>query len=327
MTADLALLADDPELAPLWAVIHERLCAGHEPESIASVKVPGLSPPGVAALRSWLDRSARRRRGRSSVPVGPSGASVPVRELMEVIGINSGDLRSLVELAVGRPVVNRAAARKDAAGIRHELWAYAEEELLNLPGVLTRLRAVGISDDDAPARRLICALATAVRRLPCEPPVSLAKLSHDCAGDPHYFDLDTYAGALLVSATAELLGRLEPARPEPGPRVPTRCRCDRRQAQRYRPLASGQGYWRRPGGQAAARLRHPGCPDPPRSHQQPAYAGTANPDGRREPLRTRSRARLRQSSSSGLHQRPSRQRRSRPAATRSRSGSKPSVCR
>jgi uncharacterized protein (TIGR02679 family) len=139
---------------------------------------------------------------------------VPVRELMEVIGINSGDLRSLVELAVGRPVVNRAAARKDAAGIRHELWAYAEEELLNLPGVLTRLRAVGISDDDAPARRLIRALATAVRRLPCEPPVSLAKLSHDCAGDPHYFDLDTYAGALLVSATAELLGRLEPARPD-----------------------------------------------------------------------------------------------------------------
>jgi uncharacterized protein (TIGR02679 family) len=214
VTADLALLADDPELAPLWAVIHERLCAGHEPESIASVKVPGLSPPGVAALRSWLDRSARRRRGRSSVPVGPSGASVPVRELMEVIGINSGDLRSLVELAVGRPVVNRAAALKDAAGIRHELWAYAEEELLNLPGVLTRLRAVGISDDDAPARRLIRALATAVRRLPCEPPVSLAKLSHDCAGDPHYFDLDTYAGALLVSATAELLGRLEPARPD-----------------------------------------------------------------------------------------------------------------
>lgn len=214
MTADLALLADDPELAPLWAVIHERLCAGHEPDSIASVKVPGLSPPGVAALRSWLDRSARRRRGRSSVPVGPYGASVPVRELLEVIGINSGDLRPLVEQAVGRPVVNRAAARKDAAGIRQELWTYAEEELPNLPGVLTRLRAVGISDDDAPARRLIRALATAVRRLPCEPPVSLAKLSHDCAGDPHYFDLDAYAGALLVSATAELSGRLEPARPD-----------------------------------------------------------------------------------------------------------------
>ena len=202
MTADLTLLAGDPELAPLWAVIHDRLCVGREPESMASVKVPGLSPPGVAALRSWLDMSARRRRGKSSVPVSLSGALVPVRELLEVLGIRPSDLRPLVEQAVGRPVVNRAAARRSAAELRQELWAHAENELPDLPGVLARLRAVGISDDDAPARRLIRALAAAGRRLPCEPPVSLAKLSHDCAGDPHYFDLDTYAGALLVSAAA-----------------------------------------------------------------------------------------------------------------------------
>ena len=214
MTIDLTLLAGDPELAPLWAVIHDRLCAGGEPESIASVRVPGLPPPGVAALRSWLDMSARRRRGKSSVPVSPSGALVPVRELLEVLGIRPGDLRALVEHAVGRPVVNRAAARRSAAGLRQELWAYAEDELPDLPSVLARLRAVGISDDDAPARRLIHALAAAARRVPCEPPVSLAKLSHDCAGDPHYFDLDTYAGTLLVSAAAELSGRPEPIRPD-----------------------------------------------------------------------------------------------------------------
>lgn len=214
MTADLTRLAGDPELAPLWAVIHERLCAGHEPGSIASVKVPALSPPGVAALRSWLDTSARRRRGKSSVPVSPSGTTVPVRELLEVLGIHRGDLGPLVEQAVGRPVVNRSAARRDAAGIRQELWAYAEGELPNLPGLLARLRTAGVSDDDAPARRLIHALATAARRLPCEPPVSLAKLSHDCAGDPHYFDLDTYPGTLLVSAAAELSGRPEPGRPD-----------------------------------------------------------------------------------------------------------------
>jgi uncharacterized protein (TIGR02679 family) len=214
VTADLTLLAGDPDLAPLWAVIHERLCAGHEPGSIASVKVPGLSPPGVAALRSWLDTSARRRRGKSSVPVSPSGASVPVRELLEVLGIRPDDLQPLAEQAVGRPVLNRAAARRDAAGIRQELWAYAAGELPDFPGLLARLRATGISDDDAPARRLIRALAAAARRLPCAPPVSLAKLSHDCAGDPHYFDLDTYAGALLVSAAAEISGRPEPARPD-----------------------------------------------------------------------------------------------------------------
>lgn len=168
----------------------------------------------MAALRSWLDTSARRRRGKSSVPVSPAGATVPVRELLEVLGIRPGDLRPLVEQAVGRPVVNRAAARRDAAGLRQELWAYAEDELPDLPGVLARLRAVGIGDDDAPARRLISALAAAARRLPCELPVSLAKLSHDCAGDPHYFDLDSYPGTLLVSAAAELSGRPEPIRPD-----------------------------------------------------------------------------------------------------------------
>jgi uncharacterized protein (TIGR02679 family) len=214
VTADLPLLARDPELAPLWAVIHGRLCAGHEPDSIASVKVPGLSPPAVAALRSWLDTSTRRRRGKSSVPDSPTGTSVPVRELLGVLGIGPSDLQPLVEQAVGRPVVNRAAARRDAAGIRQELWAYAAEELPNLPGLLARLRATGIGDDDVPARRLIHALAMMIRRLPCGPPVSLAKLSHDCAGDPHFFDLDTYAGALLVSAAAEFSGRPEPSRPD-----------------------------------------------------------------------------------------------------------------
>jgi uncharacterized protein (TIGR02679 family) len=139
---------------------------------------------------------------------------VPVRELLGVLGLSPGDLQPLVEQAVGRPVVNRAAARRDAAGIRQELWDYAAGELPDLPGLLARLRATGISDDDAPARRLIRALAVVARRLPCEPAVSLAKLSHDCAGDPHYFDLDTYAGTLLVSAAAELSGRPEPTRPD-----------------------------------------------------------------------------------------------------------------
>jgi uncharacterized protein (TIGR02679 family) len=131
-----------------------------------------------------------------------------------VLGIRPDDLQPLAEQAVGRPVLNRAAARRDAAGIRQELWAYAAGELPDFPGLLARLRATGISDDDAPARRLIRALAAAARRMPCAPPVSLAKLSHDCAGDPHYFDLDTYAGALLVSAAAEISGRPEPARPD-----------------------------------------------------------------------------------------------------------------
>ena len=46
------------------------------------------------------------------------------------------------------------------------------------------------------------------------PPISLAKLSHDCAGNPHFFDLDTVAGARLISAVAEITGQTEPTRPD-----------------------------------------------------------------------------------------------------------------
>ncbi len=214
MTADLSLIADDSELAPLWAVIHDRLCAGHDPVSIASVRVPDLSPTGVATLRSWLDTSPRRRRGRSAVVTATSGVSVPVRELLRVLGIGPCQLLPLVERATGTPVVSRAEARRDAAELRQELWAYAEGELPGLPGLIARMRAAGISGDDTSVRRLIGALAAVVRQLPHEPPVSLAKLSHDCAADPHFFDLDTYAGTRLVSAVAELTGHPEPTRPD-----------------------------------------------------------------------------------------------------------------
>jgi hypothetical protein len=156
VTADLSLVADDPELAPLWAVLHDRLCAGHEPEAIASVRVPALSPQGVATLRSWLDTSIRRRRDRSAVPTSTSGLSVPVRELLQILGISPGQLLPLVVRATGRPVVNRADARKDAAGLRQELWAYAARELPDLPGLIMLLRAAGISGDDQPLRRPHC---------------------------------------------------------------------------------------------------------------------------------------------------------------------------
>lgn len=83
-----------------------------------------------------------------------------------------------------------------------------------LPGLVARLRTAGIGESDIPTRRLISALAKAVQRIPSEPPISLAKLSHDCAGNPHFFDLDTVAGARLISAVAEITGQTEPARPD-----------------------------------------------------------------------------------------------------------------
>lgn len=214
MSTDLSFVADDSELRPLWTAVHQRLCSGQDPTAIAVVRVPGLSMAGVATLRSWLDTTTRRRRGRSAVAIDATGAAVPVRELLDVLGLNAHQLLPLVERATGQPVVDRAAVRRVATTARQELWAYAVCKLPSLPGLLARMRTAGVGEDEQPVRRLVDALAKVVARLPCDPPVSLAKLSHDCSGDPHYFDLDTLPGARLVTAIAELTGLAEPSRPD-----------------------------------------------------------------------------------------------------------------
>ena len=214
MPADLAMLADDEALAPLWHAVHARLCVGEAPEKLTTVRVAGLPRSGIAALRSLLDTTARRRRSRSAVTASTAGVVVPLRELLLVIGLDAGQLPALVERAVGMPVVDRSAAARAASARRAELWAYAAARLPQVPGLVAKLRATGVGEDDTDVRATIDALAAALPRLPTHSPVTLAKLAHDTAGDPHFFDLDTLAGARLVTAIAELTGQAEPTRPD-----------------------------------------------------------------------------------------------------------------
>ncbi|MEW2400330.1 DUF2399 domain-containing protein [Streptomyces sp. NPDC046862] len=215
MTADLTLIADDPDLAPLWRAIHDRLSAGNDPADIATVTVPDLPPGGAAALRSWLDTPAQRRRGRTRVPRTPGGTKVPLRELLVVLALAPDQLQSLVERAVDRPVVNRKNSRLQSAQLRLELWEHAATQLSHLPLLLARLKSAGIEDEAVTqTRRLIDALASLTRELPHQRPRTLAKLAHDHAGDPHYFDLGTLPGQRLISAVAELARRPEPTRPD-----------------------------------------------------------------------------------------------------------------
>jgi uncharacterized protein (TIGR02679 family) len=207
-------IVDDPEFAPLWLAIHERLCGGADPARMATVRVHGLSRVAIAELRSRLDTAPRRRRDRSAVAVKDACATVPLRELRKALDISVDDLVPLAERATGRSVVNRAAVRKEAAALRQDLWAYAADRIPALPGLVARMRAAGVGDDEPGIRRSIDALAAAMSWLPAQPPVSLPKLAHDCAGDPHYFDLNTLNGARLVGAVAELTGRAEPRRPD-----------------------------------------------------------------------------------------------------------------
>lgn len=208
-------VARDEALAPLWAAVHKRLCSGTDPGGLASVRVSGLPPAGIAALRAWLDDSGRQRRGTSAVAVDARGcARVPVRALCHALRLESADLVALVEQAVGQPVVNRARQREGDAALRQDLWQYAAARLPECPGLVARMRAAGISDNGAGVRHLVDALAAAAGKLPADPPVSLPKLAHDSAGDPHFFDLDTLAGARFVALVAELTGQEEPSRPD-----------------------------------------------------------------------------------------------------------------
>lgn len=214
MPADLTYLAEDADLHPLWRAVHGRLCTGTSPEAINTVRVPALSTAGIAQLRTWLDTSTRRRRGTSAVTVSGNTATVPLRELLAVLGIDRGTLIALVEKAVGEPVVDRSAATLAAADRRAQLWQYATEELPDLPQLVARMRATGVGEDDTEIRHSIAALAAALRHIPARPPIPLAKLAHDITGDPHYFDLTTLNGIRLVAAVAERAGHTEPARPD-----------------------------------------------------------------------------------------------------------------
>lgn len=213
-------LAGDADLRPLWEAVHARLCAGSDPARLATVKVMGLSAGGVAVLRMWLDTSTRRRRGSSAVPVVAGVTRVPLRELLSRFDVAVDQLPAIAELAVDRPVLDRSAARRAGLDVRASLWSQVESDLASVPGLASRIRAAGVADDDIPAAaqqaRQIGSALNMIGRLRQlgVAAVTLAKLAHDCAGDPHEFDLDRLSGQRLVEAVAELLGEAVPTRPD-----------------------------------------------------------------------------------------------------------------
>lgn len=219
-TETIRALASDVDLLPLWRTVHEKLCAGTEPARLATIMVTDMPPGGVAVLRTWLDTSSRRRRGNSAVSRTGDHMRVPVRELLIHLRLAPEHLPVIAELAVGRPVVNRALERKAGTAARNELWAQVESDLAIVPRLARRICANGVAEADietiaVQSRQLKSALIKIeTLRQSGTAPLTLAKLAHDCAGDPHVFDLNTLTGRRLVEAVAELQGQPEPTRPD-----------------------------------------------------------------------------------------------------------------
>jgi uncharacterized protein (TIGR02679 family) len=208
MSVDLEALAADPDLHPVWREVHRRLCSGASPRELATVYVPHLSFAAVGTLRTWLDRTGRRRNGASAVRQDSTGRwRIPLRELWARLDLDDQGVIAMVESATGAPVVDGATLRRQAHQARADTWEYATARLARVPGLVARMRAAGVGEDQDGVLDHIDALAAVVDELPLDPPVSLPKLAHDTVGDPHYFDLDRLAGQRLVAAVEEVLGR------------------------------------------------------------------------------------------------------------------------
>ncbi|MFI6517333.1 TIGR02679 domain-containing protein [Spirillospora sp. NPDC050679] len=210
MTGGLISFADDPDFAPFWHALHDRLCEKGSPEGIATLKVKDLPLPALAEIRMLLGASPRRR---SPVGVSETTTTIPLRALLKATDTSPQDLITLAEQVVGKPVQSRRATREAEAGRRRTLWEHAAALLSRFPRLIERLKASGIGANEPEARRLITTLAKATDGLPYDPPVSLPKLAHDCAGDPHYFDPGTVNRARLIDAVTEYTGHPTPTRP------------------------------------------------------------------------------------------------------------------
>ncbi|MGF6889652.1 uncharacterized protein (TIGR02679 family), partial [Nocardia sp. GAS34] len=183
---------------------------------IATIRVRGLTPNGIATLQALLDTTSYRRNTASAVTIKNETVGIPVRSLMRVLKIHADDLQALVEYAAGRPVIDKTVAADAAAAIRRELHSYAQQRLTELPELVARFDTAQAAGEDTANRALIDTLARVLQQLPFTPPVPLAKLAHDTSPDhnPHYLDLHTRYGTYLVAAVAERTKQPEPSRPD-----------------------------------------------------------------------------------------------------------------
>lgn len=190
-----------PELAPLVDELARRFEAGDIPVSIT---LRDLADPSRQALADLL--GADRRPA--------STARVTVQKLVAVLGLDSVDqLRLAVEDLRG-PLMNRRAARSEAAAARQALWSWFGQEVVSvkLGGSDARLaswvedqRAIGARGGIPVHRRRLESALEVLRRLPAEG-TSLASLANDATGDPHALDHGRALSGMVLDAVACAFG-------------------------------------------------------------------------------------------------------------------------
>ena len=201
-----------PSLAPMWAVLRERLeRTGH---AIRGTMVIELDDDGADRLGGLLGRSLERGTCRVRLP--------DLDAALRTSAAGRGLVAVVAELT-GAALRDRPAERVESQVGREQLWAHLDELLvaagladqewvtpwtdwLHRGGVLTRLPASAAEPTLSVAVRVIAAVLAADRA-----PRSLAELATEHTGTAHGLDDGAPAAALALRGLAFALQALPPA--------------------------------------------------------------------------------------------------------------------
>lgn len=189
----------DPSLEPLVDELVHRFSSGRDP---VRVTLPDLSATGRARLADLLGIDRHLAAG-SSLAVDRLAAALDVHD--------AAGLRAVLVQLRG-PIGDRRAERAARATARSALWADLAAEAASL-GVFAdsvvaatwvdQIAAAGVPGGDLDAHRRVLELSVAcLRRLPADPPVSLAGLAADVTGTAHGLDPGRRVTRLVLDALA-----------------------------------------------------------------------------------------------------------------------------
>lgn len=192
-----------PSLEPLVDELVRRFSSGRDP---VRVTLPDLSATGRARLADLLGLDRHLAAG-SSLAVDRLAAALDVHD--------AAGLRAVLVQLRG-PLGDRRAERVARATARSALWAdlAAEAAMLRVFGDpvvagtwVDQVAAAGVPGGDVDAHRRVLDLAVAcLRRLPADPPVSLAGLAADVTGTAHGLDPGRRVARLVLDALALAFG-------------------------------------------------------------------------------------------------------------------------
>lgn len=190
-----AAILSRPGLEAVVDELARRLGASNRPVTSVTVVLPDDGARTAVAGLLGLNR------------LPPTRLQIRTERLTRAVGIDFGDLRTVVE-AVAGPLGNRAAARAEARQALTDAAAVvaAAAEPLGPAAVTWAETAIRTLPGPIDERRGVVAAALAAVSAPRDRHLPLPVLAADVLGDPHAFDPGTRGNTVLVACAAAAAG-------------------------------------------------------------------------------------------------------------------------